>query len=94
MRNESGTFCYDENKDGSCEISYEDYGEFSGMDYEAIYKLNPQNRSLLEDTLRKECTGTLPEMLLEKFGPHLNKCPFGAYLCEHGIDYDLFTWCS
>lgn len=49
-----GAFCYSENKDGSCEISYEDYGEFSGMDYEAIYKLDPVNRSLLETALREE----------------------------------------
>ena len=90
-----GAFSYDENKDGSCEISYEDYGEYSGMDYEANYKLDSMNRTLLEDTLKAEgCTGSLSEMLREKFGVHLEKCSFASYLAKHDIDYDLFTWCS
>ena len=89
-----GAFCYSENKDGSCEISYEDYGEFSGMDYEAIYKLDPVNRSLLETVLREECTGTLPEMLEQKFGLYLNSSPFCSYLSSHDIHYEFFSWCS
>lgn len=89
-----GAFSYDEYKNGSCEISYEDFGEYSGMDYEAIYKLDPMNRTLLEDTLKTECSGSLPEMLQEKFGVYLEKCSFASYLAEHGIKYVLFTWCS
>lgn len=89
-----GAFSYAEDENGACEISYEDFGEYSGMDYEAIYKLDPVSRARLEKLLSEEYSGTLEEMIEEKFGTCLEKCSFCVYLNENGIRYELFTWCS
>ena len=89
-----GVFCYSEYEDGSVEISYQDIGTYHGMDYEATYKLDWNAAEQLRSALSVECTGTLEEILTEKFGVCLNKSSFSAFLSEHKIEYELFTWVS
>lgn len=89
-----GTFSFTEYESGACEVSYEDLGEYGGMDYEAIYKLDPVGRARLEKLLNEEHSGTLEKMIEEKFGPCLEKSSFCGYLNANGIRYELFTWCN
>ena len=91
-----GDYLFTDYEDGSCEVEYEDYGTFSGMDYEAHYKFDPESRAKLTACLRKECRGTLNEMITRKFGPKLNAGPetFSGYLARNHIHYEFFSWCS
>ena len=89
-----GEFGFSQYPDGSIEIRYEDYGTYSGMDYEATYRLDPANAARLRVLLSREAKGSLEDMLREVFGEYLNRRSFAEYLNTNQIKYSLFTWCS
>ena len=78
-------------------VGYEDLDVefFGGADYEVTYTLDRNSAEKLRRCLKNEVPeGTLEEMILERFGPYLDREPFGSYCEERGIAFDLFTWVS
>ncbi len=91
-----GRFVFNENKDGSIRISYEDYGveAFDGSDYEVIYTLDMKNAHKLRKLLSENHQGSLEEMIRMEFGECLDKKSFASYCSENDIEQDCFTWIS
>ncbi len=75
-------------------ISCEDYNVavFGGADYEFTYTFDPINRIKLLDTLKAEgFCGTTSEIIIKKFGEHLELCGVSAYCDQHGIKYKTYS---
>lgn len=93
----NGLFNLSEYEDGSIRISYEDYkvDAFGGSSYEAIYDIDPENKTKLIKYLSEAGNaGTLDEMLVSEFGERLDKKSFAITCDENNIKYKLFTWIS
>lgn len=78
-------------------VNYEDFDveAFGGSDYEVTYTLGPFSKEKLQHELEQEgLSGTLKEMILERFGEYLDRESFCHYCDKRGIKYDLFTWVS
>lgn len=82
--------------DGSLVISYEDYGveSFGGMDYEVIYKLEPDAVKKLKAYLSAGHTGSIECMIREECGPGYRKKALTELFEEAGVEYKYFTWIS
>lgn len=75
-------------------ISCEDYNvaAFGGADYEFTYTFNSMNRTKLLDALQAEgFSGTTSEIIIKKFGEHLELCAVSAYCDRHGIKYKTYS---
>lgn len=82
--------------DGSLVISYEDYGveSFGGMDYEVIYKLEPDAVKKLRAYLSAGHTGSIEYMIREECGPGYRKKALTELFEEAGVEYKYSTWIS
>lgn len=91
-----GSFLLEEKEDGGLRISYEDYNTeiYDGADVEVIYTLDSHGRTLLEDALKENCSGSLEDMLTQEFGFYLNKKSFYLWLKERSIPFEHFVWIS
>ena len=75
-------------------ISCEDYNvaAFGGADYEFTYTFDSMNRTKLLNALRAEgFCGTPSEIIIKKFGEHLELCGVSAYCDRHGIKYTTYS---
>ena len=78
-------------------VGYEDYEVelFGGADYEVCYTMYSDARQKLEAALTEDGgKGTLCEMVLARFGGHMEKESFYEYCEEKEIKTELFTWVS
>ena len=91
---------YQENEDGSVSVSYEDYNveSFGGADYEVIYTFSKENANKLKQILEKkrgenkDNSGkemSLKELIIDRFGPNLNKESFSSFCDSNGIIYEF-----
>lgn len=75
-------------------ISCVDYNVevFGGADYEFTYIFDRINRKKLMDVLQANgLSGTLSEMIIEKFGEHLELCGVSAFCDQHQIKYETHS---
>jgi len=76
----------------SLTVNYEDFG---ALDYEATYTLDANNKEKLWHALEAEgLSGTLKEMILQRFGFYLEKASFSLFCDSNSIKYSLNTWIS
>jgi len=78
-------------------ISCEDYNvaAFGGADYEFTYTFDMMNRTKLLNALQAEgYSGTASEIIIKKFGEHLELCGVSAYCDHHGIKYETYSHIS
>ena len=91
-----GEFLLEDTENGGIRLSYEDYNvaAYSGADVEVIYTLNREGRAMLETALSRTCSGTLEEMLVQEFGPRLNKNSIYLWMQARKIPFEHFVWIS
>ncbi len=75
-------------------ISCVDYNVevFGGADYEFTYIFDHTNRKKLMDVLQANgLSESLSEMIIEKFGEHLELCGVSAFCDQHQIKYETHS---
>lgn len=75
-------------------ISCTDYNVeiFGGADYEFTYIFDHTNRKKLMDVLQANgLSGSLSEMIIKKFGEHLELCGVSAFCDQHQIKYETHS---
>ena len=75
-------------------ISCVDYNveAFGGADYEFTYIFDRINRKKLMDVLQANgLNGSLSEMIIEKFGEHLELCGVSTFCDQHQIKYETHS---
>ena len=76
-------------------VGYEDYSvdTFNGGDCEVTYTLNKENRDKLHAALAAEgLSGSLTDMITERFGLSMEKESFSIFCQSHQIEYELHVW--
>ena len=83
-----------EEKNGEIKIGYEDYGVsmFGGGNFERVYTLDKENSEKFISELKKEYTGTLPQMIESAFSKNFSDSIFGDFCKKHNIEYSSSTW--
>ena len=82
------------NSETTLSISCVDYNVevFGGADYEFTYIFDHTNRKKLTDVLQANgLSGSLSEMIIKKFGEHLELCGVSTFCDQHQIKYETHS---